>query len=79
MQYCPPRQFKAPSYTGLKELRMYDQSVHRHHPPGAEEFQTLLTLARACAVSFGEAKLSPERWEHLKGLEAKRQARLRVV
>ena len=46
---------------------------------GAEQFQTLLTLARACAMSFGEAELSPGCWSHLKALEAKRQERLRVV
>ena len=38
-----------------------------------------MQLARACALSFGEAELLPASWEHLKALEAKRQARLRVV
>ena len=40
---------------------------------------TVIQLARACALSFGEHELSLARWEHLKALEDKRQARLRVV
>jgi hypothetical protein len=36
-------------------------------------------LARACAISFGESELTDARWSHLKELEGKRQARLRMV
>ena len=42
-------------------------------------YGTVIQLARACALSFGEHELSLARWEHLKDLEDKRQARLRVV
>ncbi|GAX82333.1 hypothetical protein CEUSTIGMA_g9762.t1 [Chlamydomonas eustigma] len=42
---------------------------------GPEQFQNLLTLARACALSFGESSLTGERWEYLKGLEVLRSSR----
>ena len=45
----------------------------------AESFQAQLTLARACALSFGESELSMERWSYLKEMERVRAERIRVV
>ncbi|MEW5299904.1 MAG: hypothetical protein WDW38_002727 [Sanguina aurantia] len=46
---------------------------------GPEQFHLWLTMARLCAVSFGECGLSPERWSYLMELENRRQARIRVI
>ncbi|GFH10776.1 uncharacterized protein HaLaN_06152 [Haematococcus lacustris] len=44
-----------------------------------EMFHTRLTLARAVCLSYGETELNEVRWRHVLDLEARREARLRVV
>jgi hypothetical protein len=43
-----------------------------------DDFHRWLTLVRLVSLSFGEASLTMQRWEHMRAMEATREERLRV-
>jgi len=45
----------------------------------ADFFHFMLTLARLLGLSFGESKLTPERWNYMKTLEQQRLSRIPVT
>eukprot|EP00798_Chlamydomonas_sp_ICE-L_P004636 gene4636-14832_t len=81
---APVRSFLVASaslaYNLSEEMYQYLQQeflkIRKENPTfGADQFHNRLTLARMCAISFGEAGLSQERWQYMMALETTREAR----